>query len=97
MASWSTAPPDYLVAFSQLLVAACHCPPAFSQAALVLYCEKSEDIPPLVEGLVGGLAEGDVVDELSGEPELDEPEPDTLGLLELPLGLFVSGPPDVPP
>ncbi|PWU25580.1 MAG: hypothetical protein C5B48_00580 [Candidatus Rokuibacteriota bacterium] len=62
-----------------------------------MYCEKSEDIPPLVEGLVDGLADGDVADGEPVEPGLDELGLDMSGLLELPLGVFVSGLPDVPP
>jgi hypothetical protein len=75
---------------------ACQLPPALSQSAFVVYCEKSPDVPE-------GLAEGDVVDEPpvpepvvappDVEPEPDappepvlepepEPEPDAPGLLE---------------
>jgi hypothetical protein len=70
-----------LLAFWQVLVVACHWPPAFSQSVFVLYCDKSVDVPLLV----GGLAEGDVVDGPLDEPELGVP-----GLLELPLGLLLS-------
>ena len=71
---------SYLLAFSQVLVDICHWPPALSQSAFVLNCEKSVDVPPLVEG----LAEGEV-------PGLELPE-----LPEPPLGAFSEVPDVLP-
>jgi hypothetical protein len=41
--------------FAHLFAAVSHIPPAFSQSALVVYCEKSPDVEP---ELGDGLAEG---------------------------------------
>lgn len=63
-------------------------PPALSQSAFVLNCEKSVDVPLPVEG----LAEGEVVDGVLEGPELEVPE-----LPALPLGVPLSEVPDEPP
>lgn len=71
--------------FSHLFEVVCHIPPAFSQSAFVMYCEKSPAVP--------GLADGDVVDEppegvpVVAPPDevpdpVPEPEPDAPGPLE---------------
>jgi hypothetical protein len=67
-----------------LLAVADHMPPAFSQSALVVYCEKSVDVPD-------GLADGDVDEEPLDEPPLDEPgmlPPPAPLPLEVPDGLL---------
>jgi hypothetical protein len=76
-----------LLDFPQVLVAACHWPPFFSQSAFVLYCERSLDPPLPIEG----LADGDVGDDPLGEPEPEVPEP-----LEPPFGLLLSELPGAP-
>jgi hypothetical protein len=77
-----------LLDFPQVLVAACHWPPFFSQSAFVLYCDRSLGAPLPIEG----LAEGDV----AGDDPLEEPGPEVLGPLELPLGLLLSELPGAP-
>lgn len=91
---WGTAtrPPTPLETgyfFAHLFEADSHIPPAFSQSAFVVYCEKSLELPD-------GLAEGEV-DELPDPPVVllpDEvPEP---VLPEVPEGLPEPELPDVP-
>lgn len=69
--------------FTHLLAAVCHVPPAFSQSAFVVYCDKSPGAPD-------GLAAGD--------DELPDVLPDVLGVVELPVLDPVPEPlvPDVP-
>src|SRR5262245_46605735 len=75
-------PRGYLLAFLlHSFVVTCHWPPAPSHSACVLNCDRSVDIPPPVEGLAEGLAEG----ALLGESEVEVP-----GLLEPLLGLLLS-------
>src|SRR5436309_1339129 len=64
--SWRAAGGRYLPAFWHVLVVASHSPPALSQSAFDLTCERSVDLPPLVDG----LADGDVVDGVLDEPGL---------------------------
>ena len=83
--------PRYLLAFWQVLVDACHSPPALSQSAFDLICDRSLEVPPLVDG----LADGEVVDGALVDPELEPPV-----VPELPLEPLLSEllePPDVVP
>jgi len=59
-----------------------------SQSAFDLTCERSVDLPPLVDG----LADGDVVDGVLDEPGLEPPM-----VLELPVEPLLSELPKVPP
>jgi hypothetical protein len=61
-----------------------------SQSAFDLTCERSVDLPPLVDG----LADGDVVDD---EPELEPPEFPVEPLLSELLDPLLSELPEVPP
>jgi hypothetical protein len=85
--------------FSHLFEVVCQSPPAFSQSACVVYCEKSpkgladgDDVPE-------GLADGDVVDE-PPEPEPVVAPPDEVPELEpepVAPGLVEPAPLDEPP
>jgi len=86
--SWSAAGGRYLPAFWHVLVVASHSPPALSQSVFDLTCERSVDLPPLVDG----LADGDVVDGVLDEPGLEPPI-----VLELPDEPLLSELPEVPP
>lgn len=60
--------------FAHLFAAVCHIPPAFSQSAFVVYCEKSPDVEPeLGDGLAEGA--GDVEVPLDAPPDVEPPAP----------------------
>jgi hypothetical protein len=103
-----TSPSATSYFFSHLACATCHIPPAASQSVLVVYFEKSPEVPL-------GLAEGEVDEPpdapgaVVAPPLPDMPDPDDPPVVpdeppvvpdeppDVPDGLLPLEPPDVPP